>query len=296
VRVSLLNSSIGLVEDVAPTRAHQNGGFSPDFQVALPYRGVFIWHVAGDSVIGDSGHVLFVTAGEPYRVLMAHDAGYRELIITPSIALLAELTALRESTLSKHPMFRHRSRNASRQLSILRTRLLRCAMAIDERDQLSTEEATIDLLRAAFDLRADDSIAFSTRRLIRRTKEFVNAMASERFQLRDIADAVGASPMYISHMFHRLEGMTLHEYVKRLRLTRALQDLPHADDLTTLAIDAGFSSHSHFTAVFRRTFGLTPSQFRQTVGRRALPADSRADSAEVTSAKAGDSLPGFARR
>jgi AraC-like DNA-binding protein len=46
-----------------------------------------------------------------------------------------------------------------------------------------------------------------------------------------------------------------------LGLARALAELPHADDLTALALDLGFSSHSHFSAVFRRTFGLTPSRF-----------------------------------
>jgi AraC-like DNA-binding protein len=34
-----------------------------------------------------------------------------------------------------------------------------------------------------------------------------------------------------------------------------------AGDLTRIALDLGFSSHSHFTAAFRRHFGLTPSAF-----------------------------------
>jgi AraC-like DNA-binding protein len=48
----------------------------------------------------------------------------------------------------------------------------------------------------------------------------------------------------------------------QLRLSRALVELPHANDLTTLAFDLGFSSHSHFTVSFRRAFGCTPSEFR----------------------------------
>jgi AraC-like DNA-binding protein len=35
-----------------------------------------------------------------------------------------------------------------------------------------------------------------------------------------------------------------------------------ADDLTSLALDLGFSSHSHFTDAFRREFGRTPSEVR----------------------------------
>jgi AraC-like DNA-binding protein len=57
--------------------------------------------------------------------------------------------------------------------------------------------------------------------------------------------------------------VSLHQYLTQLRLARALVELPHAGDLTSLALDLGFSSHSHFTFAFRRAFGCTPSQFRE---------------------------------
>jgi len=53
----------------------------------------------------------------------------------------------------------------------------------------------------------------------------------------------------------------------QLRLSYALAELPHTDDLTMLALETGFSSHSHFSAVFRRAFGCTPSQFREMARR-----------------------------
>jgi AraC-like DNA-binding protein len=55
----------------------------------------------------------------------------------------------------------------------------------------------------------------------------------------------------------------------QLRLSRALVELPHANDLTALALDLGFSSHSHFTAAFRRMFQCTPSEFRESTRRLA---------------------------
>ena len=45
-------------------------------------------------------------------------------------------------------------------------------------------------------------------------------------------------------------------------LARALDLLPRCDDLTTLSLDLGFSSHSHFTAAFRQTYGRTPREFQ----------------------------------
>ena len=49
-----------------------------------------------------------------------------------------------------------------------------------------------------------------------------------------------------------------------MRLRTALERAadPGAD-LTDLALDLGYSSHSHFTAAFRKAFGVTPSAFRR---------------------------------
>jgi AraC family transcriptional regulator len=75
----------------------------------------------------------------------------------------------------------------------------------------------------------------------------------------------------LTDAFRRVEGTPLHRYLTRLRLARALDELPHAEDLTQLALDIGFSSHSHFTAAFRRAFGCTPSEFRQTTRSASRP-------------------------
>jgi len=103
-----------------------------------------------------------------------------------------------------------------------------------------------------------------TRRLIRRAKEFLEAELSSSIQLKDVGQAVGASPTYLTDLFRRMEGVPLHQYLTRLRLARALVELRDTDDLTALALELGVSSHSHFTATFRRRFGCTPSEFRQT--------------------------------
>ena len=53
-------------------------------------------------------------------------------------------------------------------------------------------------------------------------------------------------------------------YQLQLRLARALDLLAQYDDLTTLSLDLGFSSHSHFSAAFRQAYGRSPSQFKRS--------------------------------
>ena len=128
------------------------------------------------------------------------------------------------------------------------------------------------LLRAALDDDARrDEPGGPTRLLIRRTKEFLEAEFANRIRLSQVARAVGASPAYLTDVFRRVEGVSLHRYVVQLRLARALVELPHADDLTALALEVGFSSHSHFSAAFRRAFECTPSEFRQATRARRRP-------------------------
>ena len=133
-------------------------------------------------------------------------------------------------------------------------------------DPLRTDEHVLALLRAALQLnQSPPSPSGRTRRLISRTREFLHAEYSHPLLLQDVARAVGASPTYLTDVFRRFEGVSLQRYVTQLRLARALIELPHADDLSALALDLGFSSHSHFTLAFRRTFGCPPSQFRETI-------------------------------
>jgi len=72
-------------------------------------------------------------------------------------------------------------------------------------------------------------------------------------------------------LFRQRTGVSIHRYLTRLRLRASLERLADgASDLTTLALDLGFSSHSHFSGAFRAEFGQTPSEVRRTSGPRAL--------------------------
>jgi AraC family transcriptional regulator len=274
-RTRLLRLAVGLVEDVRSAPGdRQNGseGFSADFQLCLPYRGMLVWHVGRDAVVGDANQMLFVTGGEKYRISQPHDEGYAELIVTPEVSVLAEIANSDTDRLPAHPLFRRRSRLASPELQSFRARFLSWATRASAHDELMAEELVIALLRAAL---SDgnghrDEARGSTDRLIRRTKAFLEAEFANPIRLADVGRAVGASPAYLTHVFRRVEGASLHQYLTRLRLARALVELPRTDDLTALALETGFSSHSHFTRSFRRSFGVTPSEFRQ-MSRMHLP-------------------------
>ena len=266
-RTRLFQSPLALVENLRCDGARPGRGpeaFSAEFQVCLPYRGLFVWHVGQDAVVGDSNQVLFVSGGETYHVSEPLAGGYAELIVTPAIDLLADVAEASADHLPSHPLFRRRTRRADPDLQNRRARFLHWASHANW-NGVAAEELLLGLLRSALDVRVPAcSPGPPTRRLIRRTKEFVEGHLSAPLRLSDVARAVGASPAYLTHVFRCVEGVPLHKYVVQLRLARALAELPHADDLTALALDLGFSSHSHFTAAFRSAFHCTPSEFRDS--------------------------------
>ena len=95
-------------------------------------------------------------------------------------------------------------------------------------------------------------------------KNYLASRISERITLDEVARAVHASPYHLARVFQRETGVPIHRYLTQLRLRASLERLTQGvPDLTELALELGFSSHSHFTDAFRKEFGRSPSDYRK---------------------------------
>jgi AraC-like DNA-binding protein len=138
-------------------------------------------------------------------------------------------------------------------------------------DDLDLEERVVSLLdrvlaRAYADQRHSPEAQGVTAadELAERVKHWVAPRVAQRLTLMMIARAVQCSVFHLCRSFRRATGMTLHAYRDEIRLRLALERLEDGQrDLTQLALDLGYSSHSHFTAAFRRSFGTPPSGARK---------------------------------
>jgi AraC-like DNA-binding protein len=110
---------------------------------------------------------------------------------------------------------------------------------------------------------------FDPHELIRRAKEYLAQTPQLQVGLVQAARAVGVSPSSLALAFRKGAGMGFYRYALNWRLARAAQLLACSDDLTRLAHDLGFSSHSHFSTAFRRWAGRTPSAYREAARGRA---------------------------
>jgi AraC family transcriptional regulator len=269
----LLQTAVGLVESLAVegarTRAPGPEAYSPDDQVSFPYHGLCVWHVGRDDVTADANCVKFITGGEGFRVSRPLDDGHAELLVTSPRGIFAEILDIRDGNLPHHGLFRRRSRPSDTPTQLLAMEGL-SVLPHRTWSTLAAEEWVLTLLRRAL-LAPGAPVEPSpaTRRTLARAKEYLASRFSSNISGAEVARAAGVSPLYLSSLFTRFEAAPLHRYLVRLRLARALVELPYTADLAALANELGFTHHSHFSAAFRRAFGITPSAFRTMTRRDA---------------------------
>jgi len=108
---------------------------------------------------------------------------------------------------------------------------------------------------------------------MRRLRDFIFENLSENLRLEQLAHVVGQTVHQMLISFRATFGRTPWQYIIHERLRIAQRLLSATDkDITTIAFEAGFSSHSHLTRLFRQHLGCTPRTFREDHRRVFLPA------------------------
>jgi AraC-like DNA-binding protein len=82
---------------------------------------------------------------------------------------------------------------------------------------------------------------------------------------------VGASGRTLARLFQREIGMSFGAWRQQARLIEALARLGTGEPVTTVALDLGYESPSAFTAMFRRSLGVTPSRYFDVPTTRMNP-------------------------
>lgn len=268
-RRALHDGAMAKVIDAALSPAEPPpSGYSADYQVVLPYQGLFSFRVGSRIELFDANRTLFVTGGEEFTDSHpVQGVGHASLILTPAASVLEELCG--GSNPATHAAFRAMTRVASTRMRLL-TQALRRTLPGDP-GSLQSEELILATLREAL-APGEGPAADPAPHVVERAKQVLHAFGFERLTLERIARHVGVTPTYLTQAFTRAEGIPLYRYQLNLRLNQALVEAPHSDDLTSLALDLGFSSHGHFSTAFKAAFGVSPSRYRADPRCRARAA------------------------
>ena len=243
---------LGARTDWSPTR----GGGEPS--VVFLRSGLFECRTLNDYVLTESSHVKVYDAAHEYNFRRVQDGGEHFTLIYPGKAFMDEAfsNAGFQASCESEVHYRH--------LKLYRT------LRRDAADRLAVCEAALELMgqvAGTFGSRRGVRPANpAVRRRLREAQAYVAADPARDHRLSEVASIAGCSEFHFARLFRAEIGEPLRSYRRRLRLRLALKLISEGqDDLTQVALESGFNSHSHMTATFQQAMGRTPSAARAQI-------------------------------
>jgi AraC-like DNA-binding protein len=278
---SLYTSPIINVRDYS-CRACRHGPAAEEYSdrnnIVLMRHGAFCKHFGRRNTTADVNQAVFFSKDSVYRISHPADCGDRGTVFDVSPRVLTDIVRELSPSVDAHPdkpfpfvlgpctsglFWRHRQ--LVQRLEDAKTHPLEPLWA-----DVTALRLIADVLEAAF---ARHGLRRKRRRAgtdadhvdrVEQAKGYLAGRLGERVTLDDVARAVHASPFHLARVFQERTGTPVHRYFTQLRLRASLERLAEGTaGLTALALELGFSSHSHFADAFRREFGGAPSAFRR---------------------------------
>jgi AraC family transcriptional regulator len=256
---------------VSDSRFHYTGP-TQNALVAFPRSAVIIRHAGSREFVADPTISTIYNVGQEYtRDAVSSDGDRSEwFAVRPRVA--AEIVSRfdpRAADRQDRP-YTHEFAAVDSQL-YLTQRAFYSRLSRGTIDTLEAEETIIGIV-AAFLRRAYEKPRTGAKPrpseahldIVQRARTLLLNSLTQKVTLASLAKSLGVSEFHLCRVFHEVTGMTLHGFRTEVRLRRGLELLGDSGaDITRVALDLGFSSHSHFTETVRRHFGATPAAIRK---------------------------------
>jgi AraC-like DNA-binding protein len=248
--------------------------YTSNHEIVLMRSGAFLRYSAFGRVLSDVSHLLFFNRNHPYEV--SHPIPGRDSGIIISLAdsqLIDALQVFDPSILDRSDSpFQHGDIRLSPEQILAKYQLLSALDYANQSDSLEIEETLTLFLgwiftglqsRSSKQAMHDKTLLDAVQAVL----QFLNQHYTEALSLNSISSEVHYSPFALCRMFKQVVGLSIHQYLSRLRLFYALEYLleDKSRPVGDIGILLGFYSHSHFTSAFSRSYGMTPSTFREQI-------------------------------
>lgn len=247
-----------------------DSGPARNFCFVFPRTAVEIQHEHQRPFVANPNIVTFYNLGQPYQRNPVSADGDRCDWFGVHADLVRDIVRSFDPAVDDRPeapfRFTHRWSDAGTYL--LQRRVFERVANGALQESLAVEELVIRLLESV--LRSapvsPPSIGIKQRDVLHHVKLILSQRLGERLTLRNVAREAELSPYHLCRLFRRATEMTLHQYRQKLLLRWSLESVAKPEKpLVDIALDAGFSSHSHYTSAFHREFAESPSKVRKAI-------------------------------
>ena len=99
--------------------------------------------------------------------------------------------------------------------------------------------------------------------IMKAVRKYVDDHYGEHITMEDVAASVSMSPSYLSSLFKEKMGMTVHDYLVRVRIEKSIELLGRRDlSIKQVMQQCGIESQSYYNRIFKKMIGLTPGKYR----------------------------------
>lgn len=99
--------------------------------------------------------------------------------------------------------------------------------------------------------------------IVQKMQDYIQNHINDKITLTDLANIAFFSPWYAHRLFKEYTGLTVAEYIRKIRLTEAAKQIKKSNArIIDVALEMGFESHDGFTRAFVKEFKMTPSSYK----------------------------------
>ncbi|OXM88341.1 response regulator transcription factor [Paenibacillus rigui] len=105
--------------------------------------------------------------------------------------------------------------------------------------------------------------------LMKQAKAYIDAHITQELSLEEVAEFLGISAPYLSLLFKKVhhESFVQYRITKRIQLAKQMLEIPHYRT-TDIALEVGYENYPHFSRTFKKVTGVSPLEYRHSMGIR----------------------------
>ena len=284
VKVNSLNSNLNSTHILCGTAQYHYANWEGHLSLKTFSKGRAFYNVGAGNYSVDDSSFLIVNELQPYTITIDSETKIEPCIIffesefaeEVNRSLTAQTVQLLDNPV-KSPTAKIDFVNKLYSRSFIEKPLseLRSSIQEQKNDQIWLREKLHEIMQGILtahhetlkEIEDIPAVRTSTReelyKRIYRAKDFISSSFNQPLTLDEIARVACLSPNHLLRTFKQVFRQTLHQFLTDLRLKEAKRLLEKTDlSIINICQSISFESHSSFSLLFRRHFGVSPEKYR----------------------------------